>query len=199
MKRKLMIGMCMVLGMVLVVEARDWGFSKDTVYSWNPGGDSVWLVNSGADTVVLDSVIAEDVVSYEWMDVSFVHRSINLPSSGYYHQYYILTQNHPRSKMVRGWIPPSDSVLILNFSFANTCITKHAAGSSMGPDTLAVRLRFKSLISEEDTLIVKGYPCFPNAIKPQGSLRPNDSFELLNRDLKGRRVLPSRNFPALRR
>lgn len=203
MKRILMVGVSLVLGMALASEARDWGFSKDTVYSWSAGpggGDSVWVLNGGTDTVVLDSVITEDVIPYEWMDVSFLHRAINLQSSGYYYQDYTLIQNQRlRTQMVRGWVPPNDSVLILKFSFSNFCITKYAAGSSMSPDTLAVRLRFKSLASEEDTLIVKGHYCFPNAIKPQGSLRPNDSFELLDRDLKGRRVLPSRNFPALRR
>src|SRR5690554_1975402 len=71
MKRTLMVGICMVLGMVLVAEARDWGFSKDTVYEWNSGGDTVWLVNSTADALVLNSVIAIDVDTSMWSDTWF--------------------------------------------------------------------------------------------------------------------------------
>lgn len=200
MKRTLMAGVGLVLGMALASEARDWGFSKDTVSEWNPGGDTVWLANKGADTLRLDSLFVEDVAALDWIDMAFLYGTTTKNPSEYEYRFYRLYQ-FPRTviKMDGAIVPPNDSVPLRRFDVSTICIAKRAVMSSSVPDDFVVRLRFKSWEGEEDTLIVKGHYCFPNAIKPQGSLRPNDSFELLDRDLKGRRVLPSRNFPALRR
>jgi hypothetical protein len=40
-------------------QTRTWGFSKDSVFGWNPSGDSVALVNQSMDTLKFDSVAVE--------------------------------------------------------------------------------------------------------------------------------------------
>jgi hypothetical protein len=47
------------LSMTISVYARDWGFSKDTVYEWKLHGDNVLLRNQGTDTLRADTLILE--------------------------------------------------------------------------------------------------------------------------------------------
>lgn len=200
MKRNLMIGICMVVGMALAAEARDWGFSKDTVYEWKPGGDTVWLANSSADTLRLDSLFVEDVAPSDWIDMSFLFGMVLQDSPDRDYRAYTLYQ-FPRTviKMDEASVPPNDSVPLRAFDVWKTCIVKRGVTFSSEPDDFVVRLKFRSWENEEDTLIVKGHYCIPNAIIPHGVLKLNESFEVGDRDLNGRRVLPPRNFPALRR
>lgn len=201
MKRDLMIGICMVVGMALAAEARDWGFSKDTVYQWKPRGDSVWLMNSGVDTLRLDSMIAMDVDTSEWMYAQFVYRpyernqhSVSLTQASFGNPVYVV---RPGSKT----LPAGKSALFHNFFIGPPPITSKRAYDLMSRpgDTIKMGVRLLAESGDEDTLIVVGIYAYRSSLNPRTPLRLYGSPILLDRDLRGRRVVPSNNFPALGR
>lgn len=201
MKRNLMIGMCMVLGMALSSEARDWGFSKDTVYEWNSGGDTVWLVNSTADALVLNSVIAIDVDTSMWSDTWF-----NYHPSGADPYLLVVTQEPEQYRTLqipegRRLLPSGESAIFRNFVVGPPPIASKGTNASRSQpgDTIKMGIRILTEGGEEDTVIVVGIFDYGTSLSPRPPVLLKRAPIILDRDLRGRRVEPSRTIPMLKR
>ena len=57
--KRITFAIALSLIMTVGIQARDWGFSKDTVYSWKAGANNVLARNQGTDTLKADTLILE--------------------------------------------------------------------------------------------------------------------------------------------
>ena len=170
------------------VEARTWGFDKDTVYESQPGGDTLWLINSGPDTLRIDSLFALTLDSLYWGDIGFLYRALE-PSPFYYHTYSILQDGVQKIKMAGDAIPPGASIFIRSFNVQSAMLK---SGHRLAiKDSLRVLLRFKSFSGEEDTVIVKGFEQISSSIHaytpPAIIGKPYAARDLRGRTIKLRR------------
>lgn len=170
-------------------EARDWGFSKDTVYEWKAGGDTVGLVNNGADTLRLDSVFAEEVNSRNWHYVSLFYRG---------QHGYSVSQWEPSAKVFIDSVSPQSVLELYRFSVANILAKRSTEPSASAEgDTLRVRLRFKSTAGEDDTLMVVGTCCGTTDMRFTPDRPRLFKYGVFGRDILGRTVTSSARFPVL--
>lgn len=188
MKRMIALGGLMLWALAAGAEARSWGFDKDTVYEWNPGGDTVMLVNNGADTLKLDSVFAENVDSSMWGNAGFIYGAIPEDLNQF---------THRSIKLGGPGTPPGQAGVFRSFRVADAAPTARiSATSPLEGDTVMVRLMFKSVISEYDTLIVKGVMNRGSSIRSQRIFKnsPKDIFPA--RDILGRQLTPALGHPV---
>jgi hypothetical protein len=200
MKRILMVGVSLVLGMTLASEDRDWGFSKDTVYEWHPGGDSVYLVNTGSDTLKLDLVRAMDIGSSPWVETTISYRPfegdpllLQLFQQPDQYRIFLIPEG-------RNLLPSNESALFRNFALGAPPITSKGGRSlALTSDTITMGVRLIAQSGEEDTLIVVGLFSPGSSLISRPPLWRRESSKLLERDLRGRRIVPSGHFPVLER
>src|SRR5690606_10206300 len=137
----------------------------------------------------LDSVYAQEVNSQNWYHVRFYYRD----QLG-----FTVEDWEPHTSIRIDSIPPNKTLYLRNFSVANI-LTKRAAESSAlaEGDTLRVRLRFKSLGGEADTLMVVGIlgGITPIRFTPYRPRTLEEGF--VGRDILGRTVTSSARFPVL--
>jgi len=165
----------MALFLVGVSHARDWGFSKDTVYGWNPGGDTVLLTNQGTDSLRIDTLNYEVVEPPDLVGVqySFYYE----PPTNTYSYYGI----HP--------IPSGHIDTLFDFYFDQGAIVKAAVTQAEG-DTIVARLFFEADSDRgRDTLVYKGIQMISGSIQSSKFFedgRTNPVFY----DPEGRRQYP---------
>jgi hypothetical protein len=185
---KQMIFVCgLMWALAASAEARDWGFSKDTVYEWNPGGDTVWLVNNGSDTLWLDSAFAEELGARSWHQVSFFFRG---------QHGFSVSEHTPNTKAMVDSVLPGSTLELHRFGVANIVAKQTADSFSLERDALRVRLRFRSTSGEEDTLFVFGTCCGTSIRFVPGQTRFSE-YDILGRDVLGRSFTPSQKSPVL--
>jgi hypothetical protein len=192
MRRMTFLGGVLLWALAAGAEARDWGFSKDTVYASKPGGDTVWLVNDGMDTLKLDSVIAENINVSSWA-LSFYYQAGSSPA-----QSYQLSQFNPSGKMIGAEAPSGGSILFRSFLIGTPCPTAKTSESSTVADSIMIRLRFKSTSVEEDSLIVKGSYCSVSILNSSNPFQFKDRSVVM-RDVLGRKFSRSRILPILKK
>jgi hypothetical protein len=170
-----------------LAQARSWGFDVDTVYSLsmtappNTRRDSVFVVNNGVDTLRLDSMFVEDVDNH-WTSFSFSHG--RAPGNI---QYDLARNGGGKKFLGNAVVAPGSGIKLSEFAL-----------SGDQSRTLIVRLRFKSTGGENDSVVVKGrdlilsiHPYGPRSIFPPVAERIYD--------IRGRKIEPSENIPALLR
>jgi hypothetical protein len=179
-------------GLAVSVQARSWGFDKDTVQSGS--STMVWLTNTGADTLKLDSVLVENALGDDSWSVDFKYQS---PSSTFN---VYLDRFELSRKALSAVIAPGQNVALSNFRLGNFCPTGDGASSAVsGSNTIIARIRFKSRIAEEDTLLIKGAGCGSSALLPGLPDARVPGIDVMDRDALGRDALPAKNFPAILR
>jgi len=181
--RFMVLGLLAFSVMAASAQERTWGFDKDTVYEWNAGGDTVRLQNNGMEMLWIDSLFGEEVSGSPWHHVSYFFRGAN--GEG-------VNESDPNTKSRLDSIPPGSTLLLYRFSVANI-LTKLSLSKNSDIDTLRVRLRFKSVIGDEDTLIVMGY-CCGTSLQPPRMKLDRRSFSHSPRDVLGRALRQTTGF-----
>jgi hypothetical protein len=181
MKRKILFVGLMLCAMATGAEARSWGFDRDTVQS--ESSTVAWLTNTGTDTLKLDSVFAENALGDDSWSVDFRYQS---PSSTFN---VYLDRFELSRRALSAVIAPGQNVFLSNFRLGNFCPTGGGESSvASGSNTIIARLRFKSRIAEEDTLLIKGVGCGSSSIMwLPGYLTPSASS--LGWDILGRKIV----------
>ena len=170
-------GFLVALILTSAAHARDWAFSKDTVYEWATGGDSVSFMNNAADTLRFDSIGVEMV------------RPGSTIAAG---SFYLATlQGQPfylrlSSGKVSGYSPgsialaPGQTGKAFQFTVDDqlTAVTKSLAIAA--GDTLVARLIFLAASGKgRDTLMVMGKQSGPISLRPYRSLKSTESHGAL--------------------
>src|SRR5690606_8512167 len=104
------------------------------------------LVNDGVGLLKLDSIYAEEVNGRDWHHVSFFYRVEHR---------FSVSQWEPSAQVSTDSVPPGNVLDLYRFGVADILAKANASLTEEG-DTLRVRLRFKSLSGEWDTLMVVG-------------------------------------------
>jgi len=162
------------------IYARDWGFSKDTVYGWKAGSDTAFLINQGTDTLKIDT-LRQEILKPSDLIYSRGSFYFQPPLNSY------ASFNQSVGKIIP--MPPGGKDTLLNFNVDQVALAKSVSTEALG-DTIVARLIFEASLNRgRDTLIYKGIQ------KISSGLSPRRYFEerLRNRSLfdpQGRKQTP---------
>ena len=140
------------LCLAIQANTRDWGFSKDTVFEWSPGGDNVSLTNSASE-VRIDTGILE-VLKPSNLDTATLIFAAGSSDFG-----VIFRKNIPGYKTVfyfRSLYVNSGSSIFQNFRVDWPLAIPSKRAASIGDTILSRLILIGDSTRGRDTLMVKG-------------------------------------------
>jgi hypothetical protein len=173
-----------------IASARDWGFSKDTVYEAGLEvgrvEDAVRLVNNRLDTLWIDSIQLDILRSGEsQLGIGFTWSpdtiALYIPTS-----FHLIRNTEPYLRLPP--VPPGEFRELSQF-YVQRCGCPVKRGAAAPSDSLEGRLRFYGRTGEEDTLTVFGSEFVPVGLRsgfvPSAGKSDRHSAR---RDARGRRL-----------
>lgn len=180
----------MLLGLIafsvtaVCAQERAWGFDKDTVYEWSPGGDTTLITNTGSTILRFDSLIVERLGGKEWGNLSFEQLSTDSQKAR-----HTFLENVTESKTFPSVeVAPGQSISFMNFSITTFATTAKVSQTNFTVgDTTRARLRIVTSSSDEDTVVIQGVYDIVSSIRYKSRLDINTSPNGPSYDALGRR------------